>query len=101
MKILARVLEPKYELQFTPEEVTLLRDASARHYDFVCKKLGQEYGVIAVLQRHPAVEVDRRTIDLLCKVMEMVPDASLYQQLAMLLGEADKATQIDDYSEAR
>jgi hypothetical protein len=68
-------------LTFSAKELEPLAEHSERHYDAICRSMSQPGGVVYGfinlfhLGEPPfVVEIDRRTLDLLCKVMERPND---------------------------
>jgi hypothetical protein len=89
MKLIETNLNPSFVMQFTQDEVTLLDECAKRHYDHACKQLAERGGEIFSLKAYPAQELNRRIIELFCKVLQESPDSGLYQELCMLLAMAD------------
>lgn len=97
------VVEVLSDVEFTAEEVRLLRHCSASHYDLKCRSLsecggflyGMENRLRALETSHTSWRLSTRDLDTLCKVAEspvyhdhVLPAASIWQKLSELLTEA-------------
>jgi hypothetical protein len=91
MKIISRRNDPKFVLEFTPQDVGLLSGCAALHYDRACRLLGEPGGIVYGMRNHSSLEVGRREVDLLCKVLEQSAsdETGLYEEMAMLLAMLD------------
>jgi hypothetical protein len=93
---------PEAEMEFTESDVKHLMEASAKHYDGVCKRQGTQGGLIYGMQNaiavkmrspvdfKPTIRMNMGEIDLLMKVCEMGVPNALY---ASLLSSFKKLTE--------
>ncbi len=77
MKHLDTRFDPIFEIEFTREEVDLLKRCAHAHYDATCKAAGECGGVIYGLSNgldfgcEGGQDLRWREVDLLCKILEV------------------------------